>query len=317
MTDPYNPPRTSAGWRALLPGQRSVVRVVDVTTGRRRTVFDSDQVVVEAPNWHPVHDELLVNADGELWRIPVSGGEPHVVDSRGNPDANNDHVLSPDGQTIYISNRSGQLCAIPYEGGAPVVVSNTRATPFAHYLHGISPDGQTLVYIGHDRREGVNTFEVYALHLPTGTDTKLTDTARHHDGCEFDAMGERVLFNSERASTRAGHSQLFSMASDGTDVRQLTRDDRVNWFPHQSPDGRRIAYLSYPAGTTGHPANLPVEVRELGPDGSPRTLVALFGGQGTINVNSWARDSRRLAYVEYPIHRGVDVVEPRMPHEEE
>jgi TolB protein len=28
--------------------------------------------------------------------------------------------------------------------------------------------------------------------------------------------------------------------------------------------------------------------------------VRLLGGQGTLNVNSWAPDSRRLAHVAYP-----------------
>jgi TolB protein len=31
-----------------------------------------------------------------------------------------------------------------------------------------------------------------------------------------------------------------------------------------------------------------------------RVLVSFFGGQGTINVNSWSPDSKRLAYVAYP-----------------
>ena len=32
-----------------------------------------------------------------------------------------------------------------------------------------------------------------------------------------------------------------------------------------------------------------------------RDLVHLFGGQGTMNVPSWAPDSRRIAFVAYPI----------------
>jgi hypothetical protein len=40
----------------------------------------------------------------------------------------------------------------------------------------------------------------------------------------------------------------------------------------------------------------------MNPDGSDqRTLVSFFGGQGTINVNSWAPDSQRFAYVAYPL----------------
>jgi hypothetical protein len=29
----------------------------------------------------------------------------------------------------------------------------------------------------------------------------------------------------------------------------------------------------------------------------------LFGGQGTINVNSWSPDSRRFAFVAYPLEQ--------------
>ena len=37
-------------------------------------------------------------------------------------------------------------------------------------------------------------------------------------------------------------------------------------------------------------------------DGSwHKEIIAFFGGQGTINVNSWAPDSKRFAYVAYPV----------------
>ena len=37
-------------------------------------------------------------------------------------------------------------------------------------------------------------------------------------------------------------------------------------------------------------------------DGSDlHTVVELFGGQGTINVNSWSPDSRKFAFVSYRI----------------
>ncbi|WP_198025887.1 hypothetical protein [Prevotella sp. S7 MS 2] len=32
-----------------------------------------------------------------------------------------------------------------------------------------------------------------------------------------------------------------------------------------------------------------------------RTIVELFGGQGTINVNSWSPDSEKFAYVSYEL----------------
>jgi TolB protein len=106
----------------------------------------------------------------------------------------------------------------------------------------------------------------------------------------------------------AGHAQLFRAALDGTGRVQVTDDERVNWFPHVSPDGGTLLWLAYEPGTTGHPADRDVELRTtpLGDDGlpvpgaAPRTLLALQGGQGTVNVPCWAPDSQRFACADYP-----------------
>src|SRR5690606_25132630 len=113
--------------------------------------------------------------------------------------------------------------------------------------------------------------------------------------------GAWIYFNSERASTLPGHAQCFRMRPDGSGVEQLTFDERVNWFPHISPDGQSIVYISYPPGTLGHQPDKDVILRFMYPEGSgQRDIVAFNGGQGTINVNSWAPDSKRFAYVAYP-----------------
>ena len=71
---------------------------------------------------------------------------------------------------------------------------------------------------------------------------------------------------------------------------------------HLSPDGARLAYVSFPPGTQGHPADREVILRLAAADGTGiRDLVRLHGGQGTMNVNGWAPDSRSLAYVDYPL----------------
>lgn len=51
-----------------------------------------------------------------------------------------------------------------------------------------------------------------------------------------------------------------------------------------------------------HVPNKNVELRMMTSKGKKdRQLVALFGGQGTINVNSWSPDSKRFAYVSYEL----------------
>jgi TolB protein len=69
------------------------------------------------------------------------------------------------------------------------------------------------------------------------------------------------------------------------------------------PDGRLASYIRFPSGTQGHPADLPVDVVLVSTDNwaAPLQTLALFGGQGTLNVNSWAPDSTRFAYVAYPL----------------
>jgi len=90
------------------------------------------------------------------------------------------------------------------------------------------------------------------------------------------------------------------MRPDGSAPEQMTDDDRVNWFPHPAPDGGQVLYLAYENGVDGHPRDHHVKLRMMPADGGkPKVLLALFGGQGTINVPCWAPDSGRFAFVRY------------------
>jgi TolB protein len=92
-------------------------------------------------------------------------------------------------------------------------------------------------------------------------------------------------------------------------AEQITNDEYEDWFPHPSPDGKWLVILSYEKGTQGHPANRDVQLRLMPLPGAaagakparPEAIVKLFGGQGTINVNSWAPDSTRFAFVSYEL----------------
>ncbi len=72
---------------------------------------------------------------------------------------------------------------------------------------------------------------------------------------------------------RTGRWRIFRIDLDGSHLRQLTPDEkgRDHFCPHISPDGRRVAYLSYPAGQHGY--------RPL-KKGS-RAVLRLIGSDGT------------------------------------
>ena len=110
--------------RTLRPGQRAELYVVDVTSGEHRLVHSSGTMLFEAPNWTP-DGQLIVNGDGRLFRV---GDGLEEIELGGVPAINNDHVVSPDGRTVYVSASDGHLYAVPMEGGAGRRVTALRAT---------------------------------------------------------------------------------------------------------------------------------------------------------------------------------------------
>jgi Tol biopolymer transport system component len=94
--------------------------------------------------------------------------------------------------------------------------------------------------------------------------------------------------------------QLWRMHRDGSSLERMTHDENANWFPHPSPNGRHILYLAYGKGVEGHPRDHNVELRLIPAEGGePETLLALFGGQGSINVPCWEAGSRHFAFMRY------------------
>ncbi|HEU4907833.1 MAG TPA: biopolymer transporter Tol, partial [Propionibacteriaceae bacterium] len=112
-----------------------------------------------------------------------------------------------------------------------------------------------------------------------------------------------LYFNTEEFANRPGHAQLARMPAEGGRIERLVASDSVDWFPHLSPSGELATYISFPPGTRGHPADLDVEVRLVRTTDWRDAVwsLPLFGGQGTLNVNSWSPDGRRFAFVAYPL----------------
>lgn len=271
---------------------RSIIETFEVATGLVREVLAVDGRI-EAPNWAPFGDWLLVNGEGRLFRVPLDKPALVPVDTGAAVRCNNDHGISPDGQTIILSShhegQGSQVYKVPVSGGEPVKLSPEAPS----WWHGISPDGRTLTYVA--ARGDRKAIDVYTL-VPGQEEKRLTMGEGHCDGPDFSPDGARIYYNCDRG----GHAQIWVMGADGSEQRQLFADDQVNWFPHPSPDGRWLLYLAYPLGTTGHPADLPVALVLCDPEGGNRRRVReITGGQGSINVPCWAPDSSAFAYARY------------------
>ncbi len=276
------------------PKLYSTLETVTVASTDRRVVYTAPGLF-EAPNWTS-DNQLLFNGDGRLHRVSVDGGKPVTLDTGFATRLNNDHAISPDGTLMAISDQSQPprrsiIYVVPIGGGTPRRV--TEKSP--SYFHGWSPDGKTLAYCA-DRN---GNFDVYTIPAAGGEETRLTTAEGLDDGPEYSPDGQYIYFN----SIRSGLMQIWRMKADGSAQEQMTPDDGYNnWFPHISPDGQRMVFLTYEKGVSGHPANKDVSLRIMTLANRKITVLAsLFGGQGTINVPSWSPDSRRLAFVSYQL----------------
>ncbi len=161
------------------------------------------------------------------------------------------------------------------------------------YLHGWSPDAKFLVYTGGRGDE----YDIYKIPSDGGgAEIKLTHVKGLDDGPEFSPDGRFIYFN----SVRSGKMQLWRMKADGQDPEAVTNDEYNNWFPHVSPDGKWIVFLSFGSDVSpsDHPYYKHVYLRLMPVEGGPARVVAyVYGGQGTINVPSWSSDGRMIAFV--------------------
>jgi Tol biopolymer transport system component len=93
------------------------------------------------------------------------------------------------------------------------------------------------------------------------------------------------------------------MRADGSDAEVVTSGDFNDWFPHVSPDGKWIVFLSYSkdeVSASGHPSYRQVYLRLMPvTGGQPRIIAYLYGGQGSINSPCWSPDSKKIAFASY------------------
>lgn len=278
------------------PPSPSRLETLDIVTGARSIVHTSTSHF-EAPNWSRNGKFLIYNQEGLLYRFDLKPGKIRQINTGFANANNNDHGISFDGKMLAISHhtivnekRQSIIYTVPVKGGTPARITETGPS----YWHGWSPDDLWLTYCA--ERNG--NYDVYKIPAAGGEEIRLTSTEGLDDGPEYSPCGNYIYFN----SVRSGTMQIWRMKPDGSLQEQVTFDAYNDWFPHPSPDGKWLIFVSYlpevPAAS--HPRNERVMLRLMNlENGEIRALAFLYGGQGTINVPSWSPDSRKVAFVSY------------------
>ena len=296
------------------PDLYSVIETITVTsTDRHVTMMAPGRL--EAPTWTKDGKTLIFASSGRIERVAEPGGKPEMVDTGAAVHASGAHAISPDGAQLAFTDvvkGKSSIYVAPVAGGTPRLVAQANGS-----VRGWSPDGQTLVFTAAGKQKGQTG--IFTVPASGGKVTPLTTTGME-DSPEYAPDGKYIYF----LSGRGGSVQIWRMKPDGSEQEQMTADDSNNAYPHISPNGRQLVFVSYGKSLKGVPENQPITLKVMtlavapgrgargaapsAPVGPPdiaqlrrsvTVLTSMIGGQGTMDAPCWSPNSLRLAFVTY------------------
>ena len=152
---------------------------------------------------------------------------------------------APDGGPIaFQSDRTGvpQIYIMNADGGGLRVLTDD---PLGAETPVFSPDGKYILFAAYVA-EGNN--DVFIMAADGSGRRRITDGPGYDGHPHFSSDGSRVVFNSDRTTPDHAVSwsqrwhEIFSVALDGSDLRQHTRCRSVCTFGSLSPDGEQVLY---------------------------------------------------------------------------
>ena len=290
---------------------RSKISIYDLESKSIRVVYTADKLW-EAPNWSPDGKYLLANSGGALYKFELNASEkaqPEKLALDTGYECNNDHGLTSDGSQLAFSAKYGvsqdSRVFVAFSDGAKPRLLTTNSPS---YFHGWSPDAKWLAFVG---KRG-DHFNIFRIPAGGGNEERLTSSPVNDDGPDYSPDGKWIYINSNRTGWDIWRFPADGAGPGDSKAERITADELEDWFPHPSPDGKWLVFLSFPKGTPGHDVKTNVHLRMMpmpqstshvaeADAGSIQSVAQIFGGQGTINVNSWSPDSKKFAFVSYEV----------------
>jgi TolB protein len=235
------------------------------------------------------------------WRIYVmdADGSNELVLTPAGPDDDTSPVWSPEGRKIaFVSKRDGnrELYVMDVDGQNPV---NITRHPADDWTPAWSPDGSKIAFSSF--RDG--SWEIYLLDTaclsqPDTCPEALTQVTADGNGNlspVWSPDGTRLAYNSKAT----GNWDIYTIALNGTDIRQVTVSPANDLAPIWSPDGSQIAFESNADGN--------VEIYVIGAvGGTPRNITNQ--SQANDHGPTWSPDGQQLIFT--PTGKATGIFSP-------
>lgn len=211
-----------------------------------------------APRWSPNGKKLV--ASGHFYdasfTIPVKGGEPHAVLSRGQNLWG--ASFSPDGARILGRSFQTGPVVVGAEGGPAVAMASREAATMEGYFPSFSPDGRYFARVlgEHGGAGDLELVRVDPQALPTGSVANPWPT--------LDAGGDYPAILGTRTLTLPGVVPEYAWSADGSALVAVTRSAWYDGYENYLyPDGDLVFV------DLRNPRSRPLGIRGINPSLSP------------------------------------------------
>ena len=210
------------------------------------------------PAWSPDGKKIAFssNRDGNpgIYLMGADGSNVRrLTHTPGKRTVNECPDWSLDGRRIaFCSNRDGKLeiYVLDADGSNLRRLTHTPGMDKASANPDWSPDGQQIAF-GSTRDGKSNDWtesEIYVMASDGANVRRLTHTPGKGNWTpRWSPDGKKIIFCSNRGVESEGSEdayEIYVMDADGSNVRQLTTNERSATRPHWSPDGKKVVYHS-------------------------------------------------------------------------
>ena len=252
-----------------LEGAQRDLCVMDIKRGHIRHILQPDPPMwIVHPNWSPDSEHIIYYyQDTGEGRVGIA-----IISNDGNDIVNiTSHPFTP----VFLPTWSPKRSQIAYLDGI-AITQPPPPNPLQIYMMNLAkesvtaltsggaeeripldwhPDGQKILFamLNPVGRPGPDWSDIFVMDNNGENIINLTQTPEEEAHASWSPDGEQIVFDRLLKKGEAigdFESAIFVMEADGQNPQRLTFEPGLNFAPVWSPDGNKIAFLSYRNGTS-------------------------------------------------------------------